>query len=106
MLGEPYELAGTRASPVKTSSPLPLDHSVPAFASRLMIGVVPRIFEARRHGAGGRPPMCARGHLPERIMRTLLVVVPAETIEGPLLLGRCRSSWLARLGLQFRCMRS
>jgi hypothetical protein len=44
--------------------------------------------------------MCARGRPPQRLMRTLLVVVAAETIEAPPLLGRSRSGRLRRLDLQ------
>jgi hypothetical protein len=91
MLGETYELAGQRLADENLFT-LPL--SIPAHASDLMIGIVPRIFEARRQGTGGRLPMSARGRLPQRLMRTLLVVVSAETIEAP-----CCSVGVAAAGL-------
>jgi hypothetical protein len=76
MLGETYALAGQCLADENLFAP-PLHHPVPAHASHLMIGVVPWIFEARRQGACWRPPISGRGRLPERVMRTLLVLVLA-----------------------------
>src|SRR5262249_36529739 len=90
MLGETYELAGECFAD-KDLFALPLDHSVPTHAPHLLIGVVPRIFQARRHSAGRRSPMCGGRRLLERFMRTFLVVVSTEAIEAALLLNRrCR----------------
>lgn len=78
----------------------PLDHAIAAHAANLMIGVVPRIYQARRQSTNRRLPMCSRRRLLERLMRALLVVVTAEAVEPPLLLGRRCSCWLRRLCLQ------
>src|SRR5215467_10001092 len=99
MLGRTYELAGERLAD-KYFVTAPLDRAIPAYASNLMVGVVPGIFQAHRQSAGRRPPMCRRRRLLERFMRTFLIVVPTEAIEATLLLSRCRRGGLGCLGLQ------
>jgi hypothetical protein len=48
----------------------------------------------------------SRRRLLECLMWTLLVVVPAETIEAPLLLGRVTAAGLDVSAFSVRCMRS
>src|SRR5262245_55704654 len=97
--GESYELTCERLTDEHLLA-TPLDHAIPAQAANLMISVVPRIYQARRQSTSRWLPMCSRRRLLERLMRTLLVVVLAEAVEPPLLLGRRCSCRLRRLCLQ------
>src|SRR5262249_16329633 len=66
-----------------------------------MIGVVPGIFHARWQCASRRLPMSCRRRLLKCFMWSFLVIMATEPVEASLLLGRCRSSRLGRLCLQY-----
>src|SRR6516162_3788758 len=88
-LGETDELADQRLADEHLLA-FPLDRPTGPHAAHLMIGVVPRIVETPRHGAGRRPPTRRRRDLSERLVRPLLVVMPAEAVEPHLLRSRRR----------------
>ncbi len=64
---------------------LPLDLACVAHAPDLMIGIIPGIPEAIRHGFRRRCVKLRRGPLTQGFVRALLVVVPAEGVEAGLL---------------------
>src|SRR5208282_712291 len=66
----------------------PCDLALVAHPPHLMKSVVPGILEPRRHGARRRLVELGRRLLPERLVRSLLVVAPAEFVEARLLLFR------------------
>jgi hypothetical protein len=99
MLGETYELAGERLADEYFIT-APLDCAIPAYASDLVIGVVPGVLQAARQSARRRSPMCRWRRLLERFMRTLLIVMPTEAIEATLLLSQRRRGRFGCLCLQ------
>ncbi len=64
----------------------PFDFAPRAHPPRLMVGVVPRVLDARRHRARRGRIEVGRRPLPERLVRPLLVIVTAERVEARLLL--------------------
>src|ERR1700736_2677387 len=77
-LGDEYALA------------FPHDLARAAHAPDLVIGIVPMLLDAIRHLPLRWRVDLVRRSLAERFMRPLFVVVPAEGVEAPLLLGRIR----------------
>ena len=89
VLGKADELAGQCLADEHVLA-LPLDRSRRTHTSHLVVGVVPRIVEARREGAVGRLPARRRWHLPERLVRSLLVVQRGlRTPTGPFVANFC-----------------
>ena len=79
----------------------PFDLAPRSHAADLMVGVVPRVFEAFRHGPRRGRVEIGRQPLPERFVRALFIIVSAELIEAGLLLpsvggGRLRGLLLQR----------
>ena len=70
----------------------PFDHARAADTANLMIGVIPGVLLARRHGARGSGVGRRRRSLAERFVRTFLVVMRSEPVKARLLLSgvRCR----------------
>jgi hypothetical protein len=90
-LGDADEFAGQRLAD-EDEFAFPHDLAGAANTTDLVIRIVPGVFRANRHGAP-RGRVALRGQLlPERFVRTLFIVMPAESIETCLLFGsvRCR----------------
>src|SRR5262249_28420282 len=69
----------------------PLDGARWAHTSHLVIGIVPGLLEPLGQLPRWTAPMLHRGCLAQRLVWTLLVVVPTECVKSRLLLGtRCR----------------
>src|SRR5262245_44237495 len=84
-LGDADELADQRGAD-EDKLAFPHDLARAANTSDLVIRVIPGVFHASRHGAARRLVELGRQLLPERLVRTLFIVVPAEGIETSLLL--------------------
>jgi hypothetical protein len=87
--GDAQELASQYLADEEAAA-FPHDLARGAHAADLVIGVVPRVFNAIRHGPLRWHIELVRGTLAQRFVRALLVVVPAEGVEGGLLFGRVR----------------
>src|SRR5580658_4115192 len=85
--GQPDEFAGHRLAD-EHEFPSPFDLAVRPSSSNLVVRVVPGIVQLlRQRPRRGRIDVGWR-NLPQRLMRTIFVVVAAETIETRLLLLR------------------
>jgi len=97
--GDAQELASQYFADEETVT-FPHDLARGTHAADLVIGVVPRVLNAIRHGSLRWHVEFVRGSLAQRFVRALLVVVPAEGVEAGLLFGRVRRGWARRLCLE------
>src|SRR5882672_4980173 len=97
--GDANQLADQRLGD-ENALAFPHDLARAAHAPDLVIGIIPRLLEAIRHFPPRWRVDLVRRSLAERLVRPLLVVVPAEGVEAPLLLGRIRGRRSRGLGLE------
>src|SRR6516225_3750815 len=83
--GDAHQLADERLAD-EGEVAAPLDFPARAHAADLVVGVVPGVPDAPRHGARRGRIKLGRRPLPERFVRALLVIVTAEHVEPRLLL--------------------
>src|SRR5436189_1915970 len=99
VLGQADELAGQCLADEHVLA-APLDRPRRTYSSHFVVCVIPRVLETRRQSVIRRLPARRRWRLLQRLVRPLLVVVPAEQIEARLLLARIRRGGLGGLRLQ------
>ena len=98
--GQADELPDDRLADEGELAP-PFDLAPRSHPTNLMVGVVPRVFEAFRHVPRRGRIEIGRRPLPERLVRALFIIVSAELVEAGLLLpsvggGRLRGLLLQR----------
>src|ERR1700677_4492797 len=98
-LGDPNDFAGQRLAD-EDAGAAPSDLARGAHASHLMMGVIPGILDPRRHRPGRGAPDLRGRRLLQRLVRTLLVEVPAKPVEALLLFACAERRRLCRLLLQ------
>ena len=78
----------------------PSDFACRANPAHLMVGVIPGILDALRHGARRRPIEIGWRPLAQRLVRTLLVVMAAESVKARLLVAGVSGRRLGGLRLE------
>src|ERR1700733_5379858 len=98
-LGDPDDFAGQRLADEHAGA-APSDLARRTHTSDLVVGVIPGIIDPRGHRPRGRAPDLRGWRLLQRLVRTLLVEVPAKPVEALLLFACAQRRRLRSLLLQ------